>query len=260
MRVGFDASIVNLKSSKLVQDRHLDSGLGPASRGERALQRHHGGERRRRRWDADDFRMPVEVGANQSQRFTAYARPGSRQPEFTVRLLDQQGRRVGGASQETAMPQPPESIMPDESLILTMGRPQGVETIAELPGFKAASRATCPRRRRRNRDGTNRPSSRLDARPLVRLRRGKSHRRRYRRPRDGGIARRACAASRWSTGSREVAISSSRSAPTGRRCVTASWRRSCRGCPAVKRRWLRWKRSIPSRARTSRSLRPARHR
>jgi hypothetical protein len=85
------------------------------------------------------FSMPVEVGANQSQRFTAYARPGSRQPEFTVRLLDQQGRRVGGASQETAMPQPPESIMPDESLILTMGRPQGVETIAELPGFKAAS-------------------------------------------------------------------------------------------------------------------------
>jgi hypothetical protein len=85
------------------------------------------------------FSMPVEVGPNQSQRFTAYARPGSRQPEFTVRLLDQQGRRVGGASQETAMPQPPESIMPDESLILTMGRPQGVETIAELPGFKAAS-------------------------------------------------------------------------------------------------------------------------
>ena len=85
------------------------------------------------------FSMPVEVGANQSQRFTAYARPGSRQPEFTVRLLDQQGRRVGGSSQETAMPQPPESIMPDESLILTMGRPQGVETIAELPGFKAAT-------------------------------------------------------------------------------------------------------------------------
>jgi hypothetical protein len=85
------------------------------------------------------FSMPVEVGANQSQRFTAYARPGSRQPEFTIRLLDQQGRRVGEASQETAMPQPPESIMPDESLILTMGRPLGVETIAELPGFKAAS-------------------------------------------------------------------------------------------------------------------------
>ncbi len=75
------------------------------------------------------FRMPVAVMANQSERFTAYARPGSRQPEFTIRLLDQDGRRVGGASQDMVMPQAPESIMPGESLILTMGRPQGVESI-----------------------------------------------------------------------------------------------------------------------------------
>jgi hypothetical protein len=92
------------------------------------------------------FRMPVEVGANQSQRFTAYARPGSRQPEFTIRLIDQNGRRVGGASQDTAMPQPPDSIMPDESLILTLGRPLGVEVIPELPGFKAAASSRSPSR------------------------------------------------------------------------------------------------------------------
>ena len=36
------------------------------------------------------------------------------------------------------MPQPPESIMPDYNLILTLGRPQGVETMIELPGFKVA--------------------------------------------------------------------------------------------------------------------------
>ena len=94
------------------------------------------------------FRMPVEVGANQSERFTAYARPGSRQPEFTIRLLDQNGRRVGGASQDTVMPQPPESIMPNESLILTMGRPQGVETITELPGFPATGRGARAQRSR----------------------------------------------------------------------------------------------------------------
>jgi hypothetical protein len=88
------------------------------------------------------FRMPVDVPANQSARFTAYGRPGSRQPEFTIRLINQDGRRVGGASQDTAMPQPPESIMPNESLILTMGRPQGVETIADLPGFQVATRGT----------------------------------------------------------------------------------------------------------------------
>jgi hypothetical protein len=86
------------------------------------------------------FRMPVEVGANKSERFTAYARPGSREPEFTIRLYDQNGRRVGGASQAMAMPQPPEAIMPEATVLLTMGRPLGVETIAELPGFKGATR------------------------------------------------------------------------------------------------------------------------
>ncbi len=85
------------------------------------------------------FRLPVAVGANKSERFTAYARPGSREPEFTVRLFDSHGRRAGGASQSMAMPQPPDAIMPNENMILTMGRPQGVEMIAQLPGFKAGA-------------------------------------------------------------------------------------------------------------------------
>ena len=34
------------------------------------------------------------------------------------------------------MPQPPTVLMPQESLILTMGRPQGVESLPELPGFQ----------------------------------------------------------------------------------------------------------------------------
>jgi hypothetical protein len=82
------------------------------------------------------FRMPVAVGANKIEPFTAYARPGSRDPEFTVRLFDAQGRAAGGASQSMLMPNPPDAIMPYENVILTMGRPQGVETIAQLPGFK----------------------------------------------------------------------------------------------------------------------------
>ena len=96
--------------------------------------------------------MPVEVGANQSERFTAYARPGSRQPEFTVRLLDQNGRRVGGASQDMAMPQAPESIMPDETLILTMGRPQGVEIDHRAARLQGAARGavTTPARQSRS--------------------------------------------------------------------------------------------------------------
>jgi hypothetical protein len=86
------------------------------------------------------YRMPVEVGANKTERFTAYVRPGSRDPEITIRLVDPDGRRVGGVSQATAMPQAPESLMPNENLILTLGKPQGVETLVDLPGFKAAAR------------------------------------------------------------------------------------------------------------------------
>jgi hypothetical protein len=140
MRVGFDASGSSLKSSNSFKI----GAWTPVW-----VQLRGGNERFSGFMDlivADDdgtpttFRMPVDVAANQSARFTAYGRPGSRQPEFTIRLLDQNGRRVGGASQDTGMPQPPESIMPDESLILTMGRPQGVETIADLPGFQVSAR------------------------------------------------------------------------------------------------------------------------
>ena len=141
MRVGFDASFSNLKSSNSFKVGawtpvwvQLRGGSEPWSGFMEVSV-------------ADDdgtptvFRMPVAVLANQSERFTAYARPGSRQPEFTIRLLDQDGHRVGGASQDMLMPQAPESIMPNETLILTMGRPQGVESIKDLAGFQATPRA-----------------------------------------------------------------------------------------------------------------------
>jgi hypothetical protein len=86
------------------------------------------------------YRMAVKTEANKSERFTAYVRPGSREPEISIRLLDSSGTRVGGASQDTAMPQPPQAFMPNENLILTIGRPQGVETMVELPGFKIPTR------------------------------------------------------------------------------------------------------------------------
>ena len=141
MRVGFDASFSNLKASNSFKIGawtpvwvHLKGGSEPWS-GVMEVS------------VADDdgtptaFRMPVAVPANQSERFTAYARPGSRQPEFSIKLLDENGWRVGGASQDTAMRQAPESIMPNETLILTMGRPQGVESIKDLPGFQSSSSA-----------------------------------------------------------------------------------------------------------------------
>ncbi len=96
MRVGFDASLSTLKASNSFKIGtwtpvwvQLRGGSEPWSGFMEVSV-------------ADDdgtptaFRMPVAVGANQSERFTAYARPGSRQPEFTIRLLDQNGRTGRG--------------------------------------------------------------------------------------------------------------------------------------------------------------------
>ena len=163
------------------------------------------------------------MGANKSERFTAYARPGSREPEFTIRLLDQNGRRVGGASQDDgdAASSRVRSCR-TRTLILTMGRPQGVETIEELPGFKVGESGV------RSRAGVEEiVTARID--PQTGSMPGRWYgydaarasssipatARRWRRST-------RCAASRWSTGSRAAAIWSSRSVPTGRRCATAS--------------------------------------
>ncbi len=140
IRVGFDASVSSMKASNTFK-------IGTWT--PVWVQLRGGAERFSGFMEvsvADDdgtpvaYRMPVEVGPNKSERFTAYVRPGSREPEMAIRLVDADGRRVGGASQDTVMPQPPEALMPSEKLILTLGRPQGVETMVDLPGFKVAAR------------------------------------------------------------------------------------------------------------------------
>ena len=87
------------------------------------------------------FQTPVEVRANQSERFTAYARPGSRDPEITIRLFDEKGRRVANVPEAVMMRDPPVASMPDESVILSLGRPVGLDGIAGLPGFKSGGSA-----------------------------------------------------------------------------------------------------------------------
>jgi hypothetical protein len=85
------------------------------------------------------YRQPVDVAANASQRFTAYGRPGGRDTDFLIRLFDSSGRRVVEAPQTATMPAEPEAIMPDESLILTLGQPLGVDQVPNLPGFVNSS-------------------------------------------------------------------------------------------------------------------------
>ena len=220
IRVGFA-----LGPEQLVQDRHLDAGLGPAPGRGRAIQRVHGGDRRRRRRDADVVphagRGGGQARASGSRRTSARVRAT---PTSRSGCSITNGRRVGGASQEAVHAAAARGDHAGRDVILTLGRPQGVETIAELPGFQRRP-AQGPRLRGRRRDRRRRGSTpRLGstARPLVRLRRGAG--RSSSTPPTARRSRRStrCAASRWSTGSSGAGTWSSRSGPTGRRCATAS--------------------------------------
>ena len=79
------------------------------------------------------FRLPVDVPAGGSVRYVTYARPGSRDPSFVVRLYDESGRRRAESDNANAKTLSP--IMPDETLLLTLGKPSGVDQVAGLPGF-----------------------------------------------------------------------------------------------------------------------------
>ena len=78
---------------------------------------------------------PSNLAAGETTRLTAYVRPGGRDAEFTIRVLDGQGRRLLEAPQAVTMPVPPEAIMSDEMVILTLGQPQGIDQVPHLPGF-----------------------------------------------------------------------------------------------------------------------------
>ncbi len=96
---------------------------------------------------ADDDGTPtsyftrIDVGAKASQGFPAYIRPGARDPDLTIRLYDRDRRRVATVPQEAVLPQPPVSLMPQETMIVTMGRPQGLEAVPQLPGFQEGAKA-----------------------------------------------------------------------------------------------------------------------
>ncbi len=80
------------------------------------------------------FRQVVDVGPRQGQRVTTYARPGSNNPDFTLRLYDPSGRRRGEdvvASDRSRLTE----LRPQEILLATLGDPQGVELIPSLSDF-----------------------------------------------------------------------------------------------------------------------------
>lgn len=76
----------------------------------------------------------IDLAPGESQRFTTYTRPGTIDPDFDIRLSDPGRRlrmpRVAGTSIAKF-----DGIRADETLVLTLGKPQGVELIPTLPGF-----------------------------------------------------------------------------------------------------------------------------
>jgi hypothetical protein len=95
------------------------------------------------------FRQVVDIGPNESQRLVTYARPGTRDPNFWIRLYDQRGRRRlsvdGAAFLASGTARSPDGsstgikelspIQADETLVLTLGKPSGVDLVPAMPGF-----------------------------------------------------------------------------------------------------------------------------
>ena len=87
------------------------------------------------------FRQVVEVAAKGTSRVVTYARIGSRDPNLLIRFRDQNGKLVGQTLDGSNAVQF-DTIQPGESLLLTLGKPQGVELIPALPGFSNEKSAT----------------------------------------------------------------------------------------------------------------------
>jgi len=84
-------------------------------------------------------RQPVDLGAGQTQRYTLYARPGTIDPDFELRLIDpSRGIRTARISARSVAKQI-DSCFPTDPVVLTLGNPQGVEKIPQLPGYTSAS-------------------------------------------------------------------------------------------------------------------------
>jgi hypothetical protein len=86
----------------------------------------------------NSYQVPVDVGAKESERVTAYARPGSRDPEIMIRLFDEKGRLAAEIPEAVLFRDPPVASMPAETTILSLGRPNGLDGIAGLPGFRGS--------------------------------------------------------------------------------------------------------------------------
>ncbi len=80
------------------------------------------------------FRQTVDVAAGETVRVVTYARPGTRDPNFVIRLYDDRGKKHGRDVDGSQVAQLT-TIGAEETLVLTLGKPAGVDQIPSLPGF-----------------------------------------------------------------------------------------------------------------------------
>jgi len=88
------------------------------------------------------FHQEVEVPAGESRWLNANVRPGGRELELAIRFRDQQGRWLGERSQGRLLREAPIALMPNSTLILTVGQPQGVDQIRTVAGFQRSGTAS----------------------------------------------------------------------------------------------------------------------
>ena len=80
------------------------------------------------------IRQPVDVAPGETRTVTSYVRSGGHDGDIQIRLIDSGGRRrfagtISGTSSGA------NALLPDDTLVLLLGNPQGVEGISTLPGF-----------------------------------------------------------------------------------------------------------------------------
>ena len=129
LRVGF-ASRRRTTCSRSGRGRRSGSSSGRGTSGSRG----HGGGRPRRRRDAD--RVPPGRSmsrAGQSQRFTSYARPGTRDPDSRSGSSTGGGRRAADVGTSLAAARRRSGRM--RPCCLTLGQPQWGRAAPDLPGF-----------------------------------------------------------------------------------------------------------------------------
>ncbi|WP_165071462.1 hypothetical protein [Paludisphaera rhizosphaerae] len=87
-------------------------------------------------------RQPVDVPAGEMRSYAAYVRIGGRENQVSAVLYNENGKWLGSRSRDQVMRSEPTSIPATDPWILASGRPQGLDHIREVVGFKRTDRTT----------------------------------------------------------------------------------------------------------------------